>query len=93
MLITYTSMVHVTQAGFPSASIVNLAHLYCLIFKVCIHYFYQIFVFPLSDSPLKTMKNAFYFIEKALFVLEIFKFLYFHLPLFFSLSAIALEDD
>ena len=91
MLITYTSMVHVTQAGFPSASIVNLAHLYCLIFKVCIHYFYQIFVFPLSDSLLKTMKNAFYFIEKV--VLEMFKFLYFHLPLFFSLSAIALEDD
>ena len=40
----------------------------------------------------KTMKNAFYF-KKALFVLEIFKFLYFCLPLFFSLSAIALEVD
>ena len=35
------------------------------------------------------MKDVFYFIEKALFVLEIFKFLYFHLPLFFSMSAIA----
>ena len=27
------------------------------------------------DSPLKMMKNAFYFILKALFVLKIFKFL------------------
>ena len=35
------------------------------------------------------MKDVFYFIEKALFVLEIFIFLYFHLPLFFSMSAIA----
>ena len=37
------------------------------------------------------MKNAFHFILKALFVLEIFKFVY-CLP-FFSLSAIGLEDD
>ena len=36
--------------------------------------FYQI-------SPLKTMKNVFYFIWKSLFVLEIFNFLYFFLPL------------
>ena len=28
-----------------------------------------------NESPLKMMKNAFYFILKALFVLEIFKFL------------------
>ena len=38
------------------------------------------------------MKNALYFIEKALFVLELFKFIYFHFPLFFALSAIALKD-
>ena len=31
--------------------------------------------------------------KKAFFFLEIFKFLYLHLPLFFSLSAIALEVD
>ena len=31
-----------------------------------------------NDSPLKTMKNAFYFILKALSVLEIFKFLSWH---------------
>ena len=41
----------------------------------------------------KLWKMFFYFILKALFVLEIFKFLYFRLPLFFSLSAIALEVD
>ena len=29
----------------------------------------------LIESPLKVMKNAFYFILKALFVLKIFKFL------------------
>ena len=39
------------------------------------------------------MKNVFYFILKALFVLEIFKFLYFCLPLVFSLSATASAVD
>ena len=29
-----------------------------------------------TESPLKMMKNAFYFILKAIFVLKIFKFLY-----------------
>ena len=42
---------------------------------------------------ISTMKFFFYFIYNALFVLEIFKFLYFYLLLFFSLSAIALEVD
>ena len=37
--------------------------------------FYQIFIFSSSDRPSKTMKNVFYFILKALFVLKIFKFL------------------
>ena len=31
-----------------------------------------------NESPLKIMKNAFYFILKALFILKIFKFLCFH---------------
>ena len=39
--------------------------------------FYQIFIFSPNDSPLKTMKNVFYFIEKALFVLKILIFFYF----------------
>ena len=42
-----------------------------------------------NDSPSKFMNNAFYLIQKALFVLEIFKFLNFCLPIFFSRSAIA----
>ena len=37
--------------------------------------FYQIFIFSPNDSPSKSMKNIFYLIEKALFVLEIFNFL------------------
>ena len=32
-----------------------------------------IFTFPPNDSRSKTMKNAFYFIQKTLFVFEIFK--------------------
>ena len=44
-------------------------------FKACVRYFLSIFIFTPNDRPLKTMKNVFYFIEKALFVLEIFKFL------------------
>ena len=61
--------------------------------KACVRYFHQIFIFSPTDSPLKTMKNAFYFIQKALFVLAIFNFLYFFPSLFFYLSAVALEDD
>ena len=38
---------------------------------------YQISVFPPTDSPSKTMKSGFYFIKKVLFVLKIFKLLYF----------------
>ena len=55
--------------------------------------FYLIFYFSQNDRPSKTMKNVFYFIKKALSVLEIFKFLYFRLPLIFSLSAFVLEVD
>ena len=35
----------------------------------------KICIICLIESPLKVMKNAFYFILKALFVLKIFKFL------------------
>ena len=55
--------------------------------------FFTNFYFSPNVSSSKSMKYVFYFIQKALFVLEIFKYLYFHLPLFFSLSAIALELD
>ena len=62
------------------------------VFKASVRYFLSNLYFSLNDSPSKSMRNVFYFIEEALFVLEIFK-LYFRLPLFFSLSAIALEVD
>ena len=39
--------------------------------------FYLIFIFSPYDSPLKTMKDVCYFIEKAVFVLEIFQFFLF----------------
>ena len=55
--------------------------LICLKFVSAI--FYQIFIFSPKDSTLRTMKNVFCFIWKALFVLEIFKFLYFF-PFFLS---------
>ena len=43
--------------------------------------FYQIFIFSANNSPLKTMRNVFYFSSKAL---EIFKFLWFF-PFLFTL--------
>ena len=39
--------------------------------------FYHFFIFSPNDRPLKTIKNVVYFIKKAFFVLEIFKFLIF----------------
>ena len=63
------------------------------ILKACVCYFLTIVYFYPNYSSSKTMKNVFYFIWKARFVLEILKFLYFRLPLFFLLSAIALELD
>ena len=62
-------------------------------FKACVCYICQFLFFSSNDNLSKSMTNAFYLIRKALFVLEIFKFLCFHLPLFFSLLVIALEDD
>ena len=55
-----------------------------LILKACVCYFN---ILP-QKKALKNCKNAFYFTKKAIFVLEIFKFLYFSLPYFFLLLAI-----
>ena len=46
--------------------------------KACVCYFLSNFYFSPNDTPSKTMKNVFYFIKKALFILKIFKFLYFN---------------
>ena len=45
-------------------------------FKLVSTIFYQIFIFSPNESPSNNIKNVFFnFIEKALFVLEIFHFL------------------
>ena len=64
-----------------------------MLHKACVYYFHQIFIFLPNDCSSKTMKNAFYFFWKALFVLEMFNFLYFCPSPFLYLSAIALGDD
>ena len=47
-------------------------------FKACVCYFS---LFLPNGSPSIITKNAFYFIQKALFIVKIFKLLYFRLPL------------
>ena len=55
--------------------------------------FYKIFIFHQMIALQELLKNVFLFHLKSSFrSCVIFKFLYFRLPLFFSLSAIALED-
>ena len=57
--------------------LLSLSQFRKFILKLVSAIFYQIFICSSSDRLSKTMKNVFYFILKALFVLEIFKFLYF----------------
>ena len=45
MLITYTSIVPMTQAGFLIANTVNLAYLYCYILKLVSAIFFINFLF------------------------------------------------
>ena len=53
----------------------NLIKIAYTSFKVCARYFLTNFHFSPNGSVSKTMKDAFYFILKILFVIEIFKFL------------------
>ena len=91
--IYFKRFVYITSSAhaFPHSLMKNTDDL-----KACVYYensgFHQIVIFSPNDSPSKTMKNAFYFMQKALLVLKIFKFLYFCSSLFFCMSAIALED-
>ena len=56
-------------------------------FKACFCYFLSNFYFSINDSLSKTMKKVFYFIWKALFILEIFNFLLLpSSPLFLPIS-------
>ena len=54
---------------------IKVVHYLNLLFKVGLSPSKKICVICFIESPLKVMKNAFYFILKALFVLMIFKFL------------------
>ena len=65
-----------------------------LIFKACTHYFLSDFYFSSNDSPSKTIKNVFYFIEKGLFVLEISNFCnFFHFFLYYPDSKGQMEVE
>ena len=58
----------------------SLLQIHWVIYEnLCPLFFYQSFIFSPNDSPSKTIKNVFDFIEKGLFVLEIFKFLLYFL--------------
>ena len=67
-------------------------HTYTHTLKLVSAIFYQIYIFSANDSPSKTVKNVFYFIEKALFVLEIFKFLWFF-PFLSTLSILKRTNE
>ena len=67
--------------------------LLCTVFKACVCYFFDKFLFFTKWQPFKNYEKRFLFNLKSSFRFEIFKFLYFRLSLFFSLSAIALELD
>ena len=63
-------MKYVNKKG--PAGTMDLKH---VVFKVALSPSKKNFVISFNDSPSKMMKNVFYFILKALFVLKIFKFL------------------
>ena len=82
----YRHTIHRTfpaTAWGPTTAPLKIVSLFRL--KACVRYFYKNFIFLPNDSPSKSMKNVFYFIQKALFVLEIFKFL----PFFPFLSTLS----
>ena len=60
---------------FHLLSVQSYKYLTLRAFKVGLSPSKKVCVICLIESPLKLMKNAFYFILKALFVLKIFKFL------------------
>ena len=55
------------------SQVLEYYHQHSIYLKLVSAIFYEIFIFSPNDSPSKTI--VFYFIEKALFVLEILKFL------------------
>ena len=57
-VISFLNLKHTTESRGVSV----MLNLVFYVFKACVRYFYQIFIFTPNDSPLKTMKNVFYFI-------------------------------
>ena len=69
---------HWRRSGVFIVNFEHISHLVLfllLTLKLVSAIFYEIFIFSPNDSPSKTIKNVFYFIKKAIFVLEIFKLL------------------
>ena len=66
-----TIMKNVNNFQIVEVQTKGAVYLLKLVSAIC----YQIFNSPAHDSPSKTVKNVFCFIEKALFVLELFNFL------------------
>ena len=64
---------HFSNTRMLMSAFLNIS--FTKILKLVSAIFYQIYIFLQNDSLLKTMKNVFYLIQKALFVLEIFSFL------------------
>ena len=61
----------------PKAEMITMkiTAIFMLQLKAWVGYNFSSFMFSSNDEPSKAMKNDFYFIEKALSVLEIFIFL------------------
>ena len=64
--------------GKPKISSKEQSQLTCAIEILFLLFFIKFLFFLQYDSPSKTIKNVFHFTEKALFVLETFKFLKFY---------------
>ena len=73
-----------------SCSMTSVSGEKALIFKACVRYFLSNIYFSPNDSPSKTMKNVFLFHQKSS---SFQTYSNFRVPLFFSLSPIALEVD
>ena len=83
-----------SHSGYDMYCFLLDLNLYSVIYLLSLHLkLVSAIYFFTKWQPYKNCEKCFYFIKKALFVLEIFKYLYFYLPLFFFLSKIALEDE
>ena len=75
---TLTQNISVTLSQLYQINVKRLSRYEQRSLKLDSHLPKKIFFIRFSESPLKMMKNTFYFIIKALFILKIFKFLSCH---------------